>query len=211
MDTTRSRTVIVAVCCALLIAALCTTLTNTSQFASMFEPGPMLSWAFAVFVDVALIAYTIARAWLRAHGMRANAVRYGFWFFLALSTIANVLVSSDRLLDGALTRVAVGMPWFVRVYGVVYGMAIPVAVFVFAETIVDMLALPKAPAAHAHAPRAQAGARDVAQAVRKATRVEPDASDRRIAEIAGVSASSVHKYRTRSRAEAARDGGNHAG
>lgn len=140
MDANRSRVITVAVCCALLVAALLTTLANTSAFAAMFEPAVWLAWAWAIYVDLALAGYTVAYVWLRQRDQRTGVVRFGFYWFVGLSLLANVIVVLARydarrgagLIDGFLAG-----ELFLFVASIGYGASIPLSVLTFAHTIAE--------------------------------------------------------------------------
>jgi hypothetical protein len=136
----KERTIFSVFCSILILAALAVTLFNTSAFASLFEPSPWLAWAWAIYVDLALAGYTVAHVWLKARNMRTGVVRFGFYWFICLSLIANVVVILSRydvtrgadLIAGVRNSVQ-----FMYVVCILYGASIPLSVFTFAHTIAD--------------------------------------------------------------------------
>lgn len=136
----KERTIFSVFCSVLILAALAVTLFNTSAFASLFEPDAWLAWAWAIYVDLALAGYTVAHVWLKARNMRTSVVRFGFYWFIALSLIANVVVILSRydvtrgadLIAGVRNSVQ-----FMYVVCILYGASIPLSVFTFAHTIAD--------------------------------------------------------------------------
>ncbi len=138
-----------ALCGVLIVAALAVTLFNTSEFASWYEPTPALAWAWASYVDVAIIGYTLARA--RNQGDKT--VRFAFFYFIGLSLLANVMVTlarydAGRAGGGVAAAVAASWP-FMLATCLLYGASIPISVYTFAHTLADGKAHPeKAIVAH---------------------------------------------------------------
>ena len=127
-------------CGVLIVAALSVTLVNTSTFASMFEPDKYLAWAWAVYIDLALVGYTIANVWLRNRGQRTGVVRFGFYWFVALSLMANIIVvlwRYDTLRGYYLILELMTSDAFLFAASIAYGASIPLSVLTFAHTIAD--------------------------------------------------------------------------
>lgn len=187
----KERTIFSVFCSILILAALAVTLFNTSAFASLFEPSPWLAWAWAVYVDLALAGYTVAHVWLTARNMRTGVVRFGFYWFICLSLIANVVVILSRydvtrgadLIAGVRNSDA-----FMFIVCALYGASIPLSVFTFAHTIADAFTR-SAPSVQGdtHEPTTR-------QRVRALMHTMPTLSVRDVAEQLGVSMSTVRKY-----------------
>lgn len=135
----KANVALAAFCGFLMVFALSVTLNNTSALAMLFEPNIVLAWAWAAFIDLALLGFTVALAWFTAQKMRPWIVLCGFGFFVMVSTVANILVSQDRLLNHALIASLRTLPEFFWTVGLVYSLSIPLAVFIFGKTIVDAL------------------------------------------------------------------------
>lgn len=174
-------------CGVLILAALAVSLVNVSSFARMFEPSEALAWAWAAYVDLALAGYTLAHVWLRRRGQRTNVVRFGFYWFVALSLVANVIVVLDRyderrgamLIDTFLNSEA-----FLFAACIAYGASIPISVLTFAHTIAEAFG-----ELHACNPTVQLSAREKVKAARK-----PGATKRDVAKATGLSYSTVRKW-----------------
>jgi hypothetical protein len=200
-----------ALCGLLIIGALAVTLFNTSAFALYFEPNAALSWAWAVYVDIALAGYTIAHVWLRLRGQRTGVVRFGFYWFVALSLIANVTVVLTRYDDrrgAALIDALLASDAFLWGACIVYGASIPVSVLTFAHTIADSVSVrddagytynlddggweeTRPGAATKVVRNIPRGKCDVVAAARRA---QPDASKRDIMAATGLCYSTVRKW-----------------
>ena len=218
----KERTIFSVFCSILILAALAVTLFNTSAFASLFEPSPWLAWAWAIYVDLALAGYTVAHVWLKARNMRTGVVRFGFYWFIALSLIANVVVILSRydVTRGATLIAEVrNSDAFMFIVCALYGASIPLSVFTFAHTIADAFTR-SAPSVQEYAlsvrrdaPVLQGGAVDASCAltdaqpctavwagsstrerVREMLDTLPRPSVRTIADALGVSVSTVRKY-----------------
>jgi len=173
----------------LVIAALTVTLTNNYEFAMWFEGNVALAWAYAVYVDLAIVGYTLAQA--RDRGDRT--VRFAFWWFIGLSLLANVAVTLDRYdiaRSGELIREARRAVWFMFAACGTYGVSIPISVYTFAHTVADGTRC-----VVASAPRKVRATSDLAQRVRLVASREPRQSTHAIARELGVSDATVRKYR----------------
>lgn len=123
-------------CAVLIVAALAVTLRNTSEFAAWYEPDARLAWAWAIYVDLALAGYTVANV-VQA---RSGVVRIGWYWFIALSVCANVLVilaRYDAAREATLMREVLQSTPYMLASGVLYGVSIPISVFAFAHTMAD--------------------------------------------------------------------------
>jgi hypothetical protein len=176
----------------LMVGAMCITLHDTSAFAAWYVPSPWLPWAWAVYVDVAIIGYT--RAVTRNKGNREAWAAF-VWFTLwsIVANIAAMVARYDLLRMGHVVDAIRAQGWFMWVSCVACGASIPVSVFVFARTATRGAVVASTGSANGSAKRAPAG--DVAERVRAAVRAEPKASDRALARMAGVSVGSVRKYK----------------
>ena len=212
-----------AILCGLLIfAALGVSLCNVSAFALLFEPNALLSWAWAVYVDFALVGYTIAFVYLRARQQRTGIVRFGFYWFVALSLIANVTVVLSRYdvsREATLIADALSSDAFLFAACVAYGASIPLSVLTFAHTIADAFAAKRAsvpldeyiaeqmrdpefkreweasePVYEARRAAIKSNSRSMAAVIRAARQAQPNATKAQIRDATGLSASTVRKW-----------------
>jgi len=178
------------ICYALMLGAMAITLDDTSAFAGWYVRLPWLSWAWAVYVDVAIIGFTRAVARERRN---AEAWVAFVWFILwsIVANIAAMVARYDILRLGHVVAEIRAQEWFMWVSCVACGASIPVSVFVFARTAARGAAAEPRKRAEMRTP-----AGDVAERVRAAARDLPaSASVREVARVAGVSVASVRKYR----------------